>query len=167
MIWVKLIITKLQQISKRRGNVCILGKSMKSHLYNGNPHALKDGFYIGYGLRICPLAQSINGVDNRVSAYVAHPDNHRSRHGWHFAFSWWRHQMDTFSALLVLCEGNPQSPVDSPHKGQWRQGFDVFFDLRLNKRLSKQSRRRGFETSWHSLWRHCYVLLWFGIGRCW
>ena len=32
--------------------------------------------------------------------------------------SWWRHQMETFSALLVLCAGN--SPVTSPHKGQWR-----------------------------------------------
>ena len=30
----------------------------------------------------------------------------------------WRHQMETFSALLALCAGN--SPVNSPHKGQWR-----------------------------------------------
>ena len=30
----------------------------------------------------------------------------------------WRHQMETFSALLALCVGN--SPVNSPHKGQWR-----------------------------------------------
>ena len=28
--------------------------------------------------------------------------------------SWWRHQMETFSALLALCAGN------SPHKGQGR-----------------------------------------------
>ena len=28
--------------------------------------------------------------------------------------SWWRHQMETFSALLALCA------VNSPHKGQWR-----------------------------------------------
>ena len=33
---------------------------------------------------------------------------------WH-AVSWWRHQMETFSALLALCAG----PVNSPHKGQW------------------------------------------------
>ena len=33
--------------------------------------------------------------------------------------------------------------------------FDVFFDLCLNKRLSKQSRCRWFETPSHSLWRHC------------
>ena len=43
-------------------------------------------------------------------------------------FPWWRHQMETFSALLALCE--------------WRRAvsrsFDVFFDLRLNRRLIKQ-----------------------------
>ena len=32
--------------------------------------------------------------------------------------TWWRHQMETFSALLAICAGN--SPVNSPHKGQWR-----------------------------------------------
>ena len=34
--------------------------------------------------------------------------------------SWWRHQMETFSALLALCAGNSPAPVNSPHKGQWR-----------------------------------------------
>ena len=34
-------------------------------------------------------------------------------------FSWWRHQMETFSALLALCAGNSPVPVNSPHKGQW------------------------------------------------
>ena len=32
----------------------------------------------------------------------------------------WRHQMEIFSALLALCVGIHQSPVNSPHKGQWR-----------------------------------------------
>ena len=32
---------------------------------------------------------------------------------------WWRHQMETSSALLAICAG-PRSPVNSPHKGQWR-----------------------------------------------
>ena len=35
------------------------------------------------------------------------------------------------------------------------RNFDVLFDLRLNKRLSKQSRRRWFETPSRSLWRDC------------
>ena len=34
--------------------------------------------------------------------------------------SWWRHQMETFSALLAFCAGNSPVPVNSPHKGQWR-----------------------------------------------
>ena len=34
--------------------------------------------------------------------------------------TWWRHQMETFSALLALCAGNSPVPVKSPHKGQWR-----------------------------------------------
>ena len=37
------------------------------------------------------------------------------------------------------------------------RSFNVFFDLRLKKRLSKQSRRRWFETPSSSLWRHCNV----------
>ena len=38
---------------------------------------------------------------------------------WLFPNTWWRRQMETFSALLALCEGNSLSPVNSPHKGQW------------------------------------------------
>ena len=39
----------------------------------------------------------------------------------HFVnISWWRHGMETFSALLTLCAANYQSPVNSLHEGQWR-----------------------------------------------
>ena len=34
--------------------------------------------------------------------------------------SWWRHQMETFSALLAICAGNSPASGKSPHKGQWR-----------------------------------------------
>ena len=37
--------------------------------------------------------------------------------------SWWRNQMETFSALLALVRGIHRSPVNSPHKGQWRGSF--------------------------------------------
>ena len=40
-----------------------------------------------------------------------------------FVISWWRHQMETFSALLAICAGNSPSPVNSPHKGQWRRAL--------------------------------------------
>ena len=33
---------------------------------------------------------------------------------------WWRHQMETFSALLAICGGTHRSTVNSTHKGQWR-----------------------------------------------
>ena len=46
------------------------------------------------------------------------------------------------------------SPVVTTQRPVTR-GFDVFFDLHLNKRLSKQSRRWWFETPSLSLWRHC------------
>ena len=71
--------------------------------------------------------------------------------------SWWRHHMEIFTALLALYDGNHRSPVDSLHKGPETQSFDVFFDLRLNKRLSKQSRRRWFEKPSPSLWRHLNI----------
>ena len=40
---------------------------------------------------------------------------------------WWRHQIETFSALLAICAGNSPVPVNSPHKGQWRGA--VMFSL--------------------------------------
>ena len=34
---------------------------------------------------------------------------------------WWRHQIETFSALLVFCAGNSTVTGEFPtHKGQWR-----------------------------------------------
>ena len=65
------------------------------------------------------------------------------------------HQMETFSALLAICAGN--SPVTGEFSAQRpvTRNFDVFFDLGLNKRLSKQSWGRWFETPLRPLWRHC------------
>ena len=39
------------------------------------------------------------------------------------------------------------------------RSFDVFFDLRMNKRLSKQSWGWWFETPSRPLWRHCNALV--------
>ena len=52
------------------------------------------------------------------------------------------------------------SPVNSPQKPvMW--SFDIFFDVHLNKQLSKQSWHKWFETPLCSLWRHCndFVIL--------
>ena len=52
---------------------------------------------------------------------------------------WLRHQMETFSALLALCAGNSPVTGDIPVQRPVTRSFGVFFDLRLNKRLGKQS----------------------------
>ena len=46
-------------------------------------------------------------------------------------------QMETFSALLALCAGNWPVPGQFPSQRPVTRSFDVFFDLRLNERLSK------------------------------
>ena len=49
----------------------------------------------------------------------------------------------------------PPVPVGFPSKRPVTQNFDVFFDLLLNKRLSKQSRHWWFEMPSRWLWRQC------------
>ena len=50
---------------------------------------------------------------------------------------WWRHQMETFSALLAICVGNSPVPGEYPAQRPVTRSFDVFFDLHLNKRFSR------------------------------
>ena len=45
--------------------------------------------------------------------------------------------METFSALLAICAGNSLVPGELPAQRPVTRSFDVFFDLRPNKRLSK------------------------------
>ena len=72
----------------------------------------------------------------------------------HRAESWWRHQMETSSVLLAICAGNSPVPGEYPAQRPVTRSFDVFFDLRPNKLLSKQSWGWWSETPSRSLWRH-------------
>ena len=72
-----------------------------------------------------------------------------------FHHTWWRHQMETFSAFLAICAGNSPGTGEFPAQRPVTRSYDAFFDLRLNKRLSKQSRGWWFETLLRPLWRHC------------
>ena len=65
--------------------------------------------------------------------------------------------METFSALLAICEGNSPVTAEFPAQRPVTRSFDVFFDLRLNQRLSKHSWGWWYETPLRSLWRHCNV----------
>ena len=88
--------------------------------------------------------------------------------GRHFLNPRWRHQMETFSALLALCAGNSPVTGEFPSQRQVTWSFDVFFHLCLNKRVSKQSSGWWFETPSRSLWCHCdakLLTLWH-VGIC-
>ena len=58
-----------------------------------------------------------------------------------------------FPRYWPFVRGIHRSPVNSPHKGQWR-GALMFS---LYKRLSKQSKGWWFGTPSFPLWRHCNV----------
>ena len=75
-------------------------------------------------------------------------------HSTAWTVSWWRHQMETFSALLALCEVNSPVTSEFPSQRPVARSLDLIFDPHLNKRLSKQSGRWGVETPSRSLWRH-------------
>ena len=60
-----------------------------------------------------------------------------------------------FPRYWPFVRGIHRSPVNSPHKGQWRRALKFSLICALNKRLSKQSWGWWFETPSHSLWRHC------------
>ena len=68
--------------------------------------------------------------------------------------SWWRHQMEICSVLLVICAGNSPVSGEFPAQRPVTRGFDVFFDLRLSERLSKHSWGWWLETPSPLLWRH-------------
>ena len=58
-----------------------------------------------------------------------------------------------FRVTGPLC-GEFTGPGEFPTQRPVTRSFDVFFDLRLNKRSSKQPRGWWFETQSWSLWRH-------------
>ena len=75
----------------------------------------------------------------------------------------WKH----FPRYWPLC-GEFTGPGEFPAQRPVTRCFDVFFDLRLNKRLSKQWWGWWFETPSWSLWRHRNThknTLWLVIGK--
>ena len=70
--------------------------------------------------------------------------------------SWWRHQMETFSALPALCEGNPLVTGGFPSQRQATRSFGIF----LSGHDWANNRDAGDLRKSRSLWRHCigYIL---------
>ena len=66
------------------------------------------------------------------------------------AITWWRHQMETCSALRAICVGNSLVTGEFPSQRPVTWNFDAFFYLRL----IKQSSAWWFETPSCPLWHH-------------
>ena len=75
--------------------------------------------------------------------------------------------MEIFSALLAICAGNSPVPGEFPAQRPVTRGFGVFFDLRLNKRLRKQSWGWWFESLSRPLWCHCNVAGYYQGNTIW
>ena len=82
---------------------------------------------------------------------------------WHTI--WWQHQMEKFSLLLAIHARNSPVTGEFPAQRPVTWNFDVFFDLRLNKRLSKQLWGWWFETPSCSLRCHCNESHWEYMER--
>ena len=106
------------------------------------------------GIHRWPVVSSHKGPVTQNNPHVVTSSCHLTKRRL-MVRSWWRHQMERFSALLALCAGNSPVPGEFPSQKSVTRSFDVLFDLRLNKRLSKQSWDCWFETPSRSLWRHC------------
>ena len=99
-------------------------------------------------LVVFQVSMSINDCGN---VYWQHDLSKISRHISMMTSSKLKH----FPRSWPFARGIHRSPVNSPQKRPMTRNFDVFFDLRLNKRLSKQSWGWWFDTSLRPLWRHC------------
>ena len=64
----------------------------------------------------------------------------------------WKH----FPRYYPFVRGIRRSPVNYPHKGQWRGALMVSLICALNRQLSIQSYRKVGDLR-RSLWRHCNV----------
>ena len=83
-----------------------------------------------------------NGNHARATATISECfffENSSSLVGLESTTSWWRHQMQTFSALLAICAVNSPVPGEFTVQRPVTRSFDVCFDLRLN--LSGDLRR--------------------------
>ena len=67
--------------------------------------------------------------------------------------------METFSALLAPCARTLQVTDEPPSQRSATHSFDVFFDLRLNKRLSNY--RKAGDLRRHRA--HYDVILMYGV----
>ena len=70
---------------------------------------------------------------------------------------WWRHQMETFSALLAICAGNSPVPGELPAQKPVTRSSDVVFDLCLNKPLWRHSNVGDCFAGWNHVRMQSFI----------
>ena len=76
----------------------------------------------------------------------------------HFMVNFTHVLKNGFTGTRAIHDENSQATGEFPAQRPVTRSFDVFFDLRLNKRLSKQWWGWWFETPPSPLWCHCNVV---------
>ena len=135
----------------------LIKKRQKRHMRNSRDilwialHDLWHFKYVAIGNRVCRGQMCANIL---VCMSRTHPTT-QTDYRCTCKYSWRFNQMKTFSALLSLCAGNTPVTGEFTSQRPVTRRFGVFFDLRLDKRLSKQWWGWWFETPPCTLWRHC------------
>ena len=126
------------------GNVCLFS-NFAVLIINCAFHTQELGFIHHLGVLIpqhelIKITAKLVPNKNMVMGSQSHQLNFFEQFKFGRTNTWWRHQMETFSALLAICAGNSPVSGEFPAQRPVTRSFDVSFDLRLNKRLSKQWR---------------------------
>ena len=129
--------------------------------YNRTDHDIMwyDSSDLYRGWAVCTISARMDIVDKLTVLKIL-------RFLWN-DITWWRHQMETFSALLALCAGNSPDAGEFPAQRPVTRSFDVFFYLRLSKRLVN-NREAGdaigpILTLSGPFWRHCNDQMTFSV----
>ena len=78
------------------------------------------------------IAKIIGSMSIRYRSDTSASDRYPLPHG--LCLPWWRHQIETFSALLALCAWNSPVTGEFPSQRPVMRSVDVSSDLRLHKR---------------------------------
>ena len=137
-------IIKMSSYRYRKSHSCDKRILRPSYLHHGISYTGKMAslYWIRAQLpMVCPLSQAIVPSGAPCSSITMMTSSNRN-----------------ISALLTICAGNSPVPGEFPAQRPVTRSFDVFFDLRLNKPLSKQSWGWWFETPSRPLLHHCNAL---------
>ena len=112
------------------------------------------GFLVSPNNKLLDKQSSFRWFETQWRPYDSGNVQWSVRHSFLFSHMMTSSNGNIFRVTGPLC-GEFTAPGDFPTQRPVTRSFDVFFNLRLNKRLSKQPWGWWFETPSWSLWRQC------------